>query len=105
MFRGLADAAGLWFTCTQTVLPTSCPDVPHALPYGILLARLEAIRYKRGLEAKARNRESAQTTWDPSNPFAINTCKSVSKQMTLTSFRINTYEKQGEGGPTRGGGQ
>jgi hypothetical protein len=25
--------------------------------------------------------------------FRINTCKSVSKQMTLTPFRINTYEK------------
>src|SRR6266481_9449322 len=30
--------------------------------------------------------------------FRINTCKSVSKQRTLTPFRINTYEKQGEGG-------
>src|SRR5258708_1671156 len=30
--------------------------------------------------------------------FRINTCKSVSKQMTLTPFRMNTYEKQGEGG-------
>src|SRR5260370_2022106 len=30
--------------------------------------------------------------------FRINTCKSVSKQMTLTSFRMNTYEKRGEGG-------
>ena len=29
--------------------------------------------------------------------FRINTCKSVSKQTTLTSFRINTYEKHGEG--------
>src|SRR5258708_8793807 len=31
-------------------------------------------------------------------PFRISTCKSVSKQTTLTPFRINTYEKQG-GGP------
>jgi hypothetical protein len=31
-------------------------------------------------------------------PFRINTCKSVSKQRTLTSFTINTYEKhRGEG--------
>src|SRR5258708_25956975 len=30
--------------------------------------------------------------------FRINTCKSVSKQTTLTPFRMNTYEKQGEGG-------
>jgi hypothetical protein len=29
------------------------------------------------------------------NTFRINTCKSVSKQKTLTPFRINTYEKQG----------
>jgi hypothetical protein len=28
----------------------------------------------------------------------INTCKSVSKQTTLTSFRMNTCEKRGEGG-------
>jgi len=30
--------------------------------------------------------------------FRINTCKSVSKQTTLTSFRMNTYEKPGGGG-------
>jgi hypothetical protein len=29
--------------------------------------------------------------------FRINTCKSVSKQTTLNPFRINTYEKPGEG--------
>ena len=33
------------------------------------------------------------------SPFRMNTCKSVSKQMTLTAFRMNTYEKLGEGGP------
>src|SRR5216683_4211656 len=32
----------------------------------------------------------------PPNPFKMNTCKSVSKQSTLTPFRINTYEKQGK---------
>jgi len=32
--------------------------------------------------------------------FRINTCKSVSKQRTLTLFRMNTYEKpRGRGGP------
>jgi hypothetical protein len=31
--------------------------------------------------------------------FRMNTSKSVSKQMTLSSFRINTYEKQGRGRP------
>jgi hypothetical protein len=29
----------------------------------------------------------------PSKSFRMNTCKSVSKQKTLTTFRINTYEK------------
>ena len=31
-------------------------------------------------------------------PFRINTCKSVSKQSTLTIFRMSTYAKQGGGG-------
>jgi hypothetical protein len=31
--------------------------------------------------------------------FRINTCKSVSKQRTLSPSRMNTYEKTGEGGP------
>src|SRR5467141_3309673 len=31
-------------------------------------------------------------------PFRISTCESVSKQRTLTTFRMNTYAKQGEGG-------
>src|SRR5467141_1945753 len=33
----------------------------------------------------------------PSNSFRMNTCKSVSKQRTLTTFRMNTCEKPGEG--------
>jgi outer membrane lipoprotein-sorting protein len=43
-------------------------------------------------------------TFEPSNLqlcnlIRMNTCKSVSKQMTLTPFRMNTYEKhRGEGG-------
>src|SRR5216684_7877906 len=33
--------------------------------------------------------------WCNVTPFKINTCKSVSKQKTLTPFRMNTYEKRG----------
>src|SRR5713226_5092833 len=33
----------------------------------------------------------------PISPFRMNTCESVSKQRTLTTFRMNTYEKRGEG--------
>src|SRR5216683_7134687 len=36
--------------------------------------------------------------WCNVSPFRMNTCKSVSKQRTLTPFRMNTYEKQGGGG-------
>src|SRR5712692_6196151 len=36
--------------------------------------------------------------WCIVSSFRMNTCKSVSKQRTLTTFRMNTYEKQGEGG-------
>ena len=32
--------------------------------------------------------------WCNVSPFRMNTCKSVSKQRTLTPFRMNTYEKQ-----------
>src|SRR5258708_31962935 len=32
-----------------------------------------------------------------SKPFRMNTCESVSKQRTLTTFRMNTYAKQGRG--------
>src|SRR5260370_9953303 len=37
--------------------------------------------------------------WCNISPFRINTCKSVSKQTTLSTFRINTYEKTGGWGP------
>jgi hypothetical protein len=36
--------------------------------------------------------------WCNISPFRINTCKSVSKQRTSTSFRMNTYEKTPGGG-------
>jgi hypothetical protein len=37
----------------------------------------------------------------PLSTFRINTCKSVSKQRTLSPSRMNTYKKQGEGAPPR----
>src|SRR6266852_6811829 len=43
-----------------------------------------------------RSREGTETA--TLTTFRINTCKSVSKQSSLTLFRMNTYEKQGEGG-------
>jgi hypothetical protein len=38
------------------------------------------------------------TTHSPLTTFRVNTCKTVSKEITLTTFRMNTYEKRGEGG-------
>src|SRR5258706_5572948 len=35
----------------------------------------------------------------PLSIFRINTCKSVTKQTTLTFFRMNTYAKTGRGSP------
>jgi hypothetical protein len=41
---------------------------------------------------------SCSLSYCPPKPLRINTCKSVSKQSTLTTFRMNTYEKpRGEG--------
>jgi hypothetical protein len=39
-----------------------------------------------------------QNKTGPLSSFRMNTCKSVSKQRTLSSFRINTYAKTGGGG-------
>ena len=52
---------------------------------------------KRG--GKSRKRARFAQFWCNATPFRINTSKSVSKQRTLSIFRINTYEKRGEGGP------
>src|SRR5467141_3254755 len=47
------------------------------------------------LPANGRNLGALAQFWCNVSPFRMNTCKSVSKQRTLTPFRMNTYEKQG----------
>src|SRR6266478_8414558 len=47
--------------------------------------------------AAARN--CARAPAIPLTTFRMNTCKSVSKQRTLSPFRMNTYAKPGGGGP------
>src|SRR5216684_6609130 len=42
---------------------------------------------------------ASQCTPHPLSPIKINTSKTVSKQTTLSPFRMNTYRKQGEGYP------
>ena len=50
--------------------------------------------------AFAKGHFSLITTHDSllDKSFTINTYRSDTKQTTLTTFGINTYEKQGEGG-------
>src|SRR5467141_1833407 len=50
------------------------------------------------LPANGRNLGALAQFWCNVSPFRMNTCKSVSKQRTLTPFRMNTYAKTGEGG-------
>ena len=64
-------------------LNANCPRVyPYPLPRhtlrSFLLSELCPLCVKNSTASR------------PSNPFRINTCKSVSKQSTLTPFRMNT---------------
>jgi hypothetical protein len=45
----------------------------------------------------ARETPKTAQSWCDPNFFRINTYKSASKQRALSSFRMNTYEKLGEG--------
>src|SRR5258708_38540003 len=58
----------------------ACPLIVYRRSVTPLESPLEKVPHKPGL-----------TT------LRITSCKSVSKQKTLTIFRMNTYEKQGEG--------
>jgi hypothetical protein len=46
-----------------------------------------------GVHYRMRKWAYSAQFWCNISPFRINTCKSVSKQRTSTSFRMNTYEK------------
>ena len=57
-----------------------------------ILNSLKPFRFNT-CEKRAQRAHFAQF-WCNVSPFRINTCKSVSKQTTLSTFRMNTYEKQ-----------
>src|SRR5713226_2531992 len=73
---------------------------------GLQLSLVNCFRYRSrlplcslfSLSNNSSDLDPAMQNATPVSPFRINTCKSVSKQRTLTTFRINTYEKRGEGG-------
>src|SRR6202048_2014298 len=55
---------------------------------------------RRPTSALLQQHRCQNTEAAPLTSFRINTCKSVSKQRTLTPFKMNTYEKprgRGEG--------
>src|SRR3989454_11237895 len=94
-------------------LPLACPEQRRATPLEstliemlqvFILNNLKLFRIntceKRG--GKGRKRARFAQFWCNLNPFRINTCKSVSKQTTLSTFRINSYEKTGGWGADSG---
>ncbi len=71
--------------------------IPLSLYFSEFAHRLRADRRHAGVHfLKRKPAYSAQFLCNVSL-FRINTCKSVSKQRTSTSFRMNTYEKTREG--------
>ncbi len=87
--------------CTRTVPPASCPRVPLLLSWAVNLAPQ--------LHRTSRAAASFPLSTLPAQPqhrvllshFRMNTCKSVSKQTTLSTCRMNTYAKPGGRGPRR----
>ena len=70
-------------TCAQSASFESAMRAFHTLPKNRRTVSISRSKFSRSVEAKRH----------ASNPFRMNTCESVSKQRTLTTFRINTYEK------------
>jgi len=55
------------------------------------------VGYPERICGTPRTGQPQDASFVSASPFRINTCKSVSKQTTLSSCRINTYEKHREG--------
>jgi hypothetical protein len=88
----------------------NCPSVSplpatltHSLSRKSFPCRSYANTRDRGVTPPPKSSSPLATRHSPLplTTFRINTCKSVSKQRTLTIFRMNTYEKTGEGGYPR----
>jgi hypothetical protein len=56
------------------------------------------VGYPERIHGTHRSEQRRCTIAVLASPFRMNTCKSVSKQTTLTPFRMNTCEKTGGGG-------
>jgi len=78
--------------------PNSFAKTPSV---GVPLRQLSALCASALYFSAAFARPSRRFSCPPLTTFRMNTCKSISKQSTLTIFRMNTYAKQGEGGGGR----
>jgi hypothetical protein len=94
-----------WGVPKHVSLPTHQPASSSLRQLSALCVSLPRLpRASRGASrgalsfAVALIRSSRRFLCPPLTTFRINTCKSVSKQRALTIFRMNTYEKGGEGG-------
>ncbi len=91
--------------CTVAQKCPSVSPLPATLTHSVSRKSFPCHSYAntrdRGVTAPPKSSSPLATRHSPLplTPFRINTCKSVSKQRTLTTFRMNTYAKQGEGGP------
>jgi|SRR5579859_4017675 len=61
----------------------------------LLTPFLPALARKITFQKNLNGEKLAAASASPLSTFRINTCKSVSKQRTLSAFRINTYAKTG----------
>jgi hypothetical protein len=77
---------------SNQVNPNSFAKTPGV---GVPLRQLSALRVSALSFSAAFARPSRRFSCSPLTTFRMNTCKSVSKQSTLTIFRMNTYAKQG----------
>ncbi len=90
----LPAAAGLFFYPACLELRGEPRGARPACPEPRTERRLRRVATHLGfLSSEKERRRNGFST----NCFRINTCRSVSKQMTLTPFTINTYEKHREG--------
>jgi hypothetical protein len=93
--------------CTEAQECPSVSPLPATLTHSLSRKSFPCHSYAntrdRGVTAPPKSSSPLVTRHSPLplTTFRINTCKSASKQRTLTPFRMNTYEKQGEGGYPR----
>jgi hypothetical protein len=103
-FRTLCKIPGIGYPFTQSAFcegPLSLPfffsafSLSDLFNFPLLPCALRAPVLRFFLPRDGASGANRCPSYPSPTPFRINTCKSVTKQTTLTLFRINTYEKHG----------